>query len=78
MVVTILLVADEEAEAVEVSRSVEVRTDGTAWQAELVGSIEDHARAGALCLLEQIEHAERHDDFVPLASVLPALDTTRR
>ncbi|MEW6268227.1 MAG: hypothetical protein AB1689_02880 [Thermodesulfobacteriota bacterium] len=86
MVVTILLVADEDADAVEparaveVSRTVDVRTDGPSWEAELVGAIGDHARDTARCLLGQLGAPSelRDDRFVPLATLLPVLEAIPR
>jgi len=70
-----LLVGDDPAQTVEVSRTVELNADGPAWQRELVSAIGAHARDTAQCLVEQIDATQLPASppaFVPLAHVLPS------
>jgi hypothetical protein len=75
MVVTILLVADDSVDTLEVSRTVDVSTSNPSWQHDLVGSIGEHARETARCLLAQLAPTppQIESDFVPLASLVPVI-----
>jgi hypothetical protein len=74
MVVTISLVAADDSDTIEVSRTVDVRADGDAWQTALVGAIGDHARETALCLAQQLAPAlpEASASFTLLKDLLAA------
>ena len=73
MQVKILLLAGEnDGEAIEVSRTIELETFGPEWKSALVHAVAAHAGDSARCLLGQIEPAlpAAPAAFVPLAHVL--------
>lgn len=75
MRVTILLAADDAAEAVPVTRTVEMRSAGAIWTADLAGSLDDDAGASPHRPVAELAPAAgpAQGDFVPLADVLPVV-----
>jgi hypothetical protein len=81
MLIRIDLVAGEPERQITVSTTVEVNPTlgDSRWQALLVDSITGQAHEGARRLRDEIiaQRALPSGGFVPLAAVVPAVDTTR-